>query len=43
LALQESEARFRRMHEASFGAIGIHIDGRIEDFNQALSRLTGYR
>jgi PAS domain S-box-containing protein len=43
LRLQESEARFRRLHEASVGAIGIHVDGRIEDVNQALARLTGYR
>jgi len=42
LKLQESEARFRRMHEASVGAIGIHVKGRIQDVNQALSRLTGY-
>jgi len=42
LKLQESEARFRRMHEASVGAIGIHVKGRIRDVNQALSRLTGY-
>ena len=34
--LRESESRFRRMHEASVGAIGIHVDGRIEDVNQAL-------
>jgi PAS domain S-box-containing protein len=42
LRLQESEARFRRLPEASVGAIGIHVDGRIEDVNQALARLTGY-
>lgn len=31
--LRESEARFRRLHEASVGAIGIHVGGRIEDVN----------
>jgi len=42
IQLRESEARFRRMHEASVGAIGIHIDGHIRDINLALSRLTGF-
>jgi len=42
ISLQESEARFRRMHEASVGAIGIHVAGRIEDVNQALARVTGF-
>ncbi len=42
IKLQESEARFRRMHEASVGAIGIHVKGLIKDVNQALTRLTGY-
>jgi len=40
--LRESEARFRRLHEASVGAIGIHVGGRIEDVNQALARVTGF-
>ena len=42
IKLQQSEARFRRMHEASVGAIGIHVKGHIKDVNQALTRLTGY-
>ncbi len=41
-ALQESEERFRRLHEASFGGIGIHEKGVILDCNQALARMTGY-
>lgn len=41
--LRESESRFRRLHEASVGAIGIHVDGRIEDVNQALTSVTGFR
>ena len=40
--LRESEARFRRLHEASVGAIGIHVGGRIEDVNQALAKVTGF-
>ena len=40
--LRESEARFRRLHEASVGAIGIHVGGRIEDVNQALTNVTGF-
>lgn len=42
IQLRESEARFRRMHEASVGAIGIHVDGWIQDVNLALARLTGF-
>lgn len=41
-ALKESEERFRRLHEASFGGIGIHDKGVIIDCNAALSELTGY-
>ncbi|MFZ5572586.1 MAG: PAS domain-containing hybrid sensor histidine kinase/response regulator [Thermodesulfobacteriota bacterium] len=41
-ALLESEERFRRLHEASFGGIGIHEKGVILDANQALAEMTGY-
>ena len=42
LALRESEARFRALHDASFGGIAIHEDGVNIDCNQALADLTGY-
>jgi len=41
-ALQESEERFRALHNASFGGIAIHEQGIILDCNQGLSTLTGY-
>ncbi len=41
-ALLESEERFRKLHEASFGGIGIHEKGVILDANQALAKMTGY-
>ena len=40
--LRESEARFRALHDASFGGIMIHDEGRILDCNQVLAELTGY-
>jgi PAS domain S-box-containing protein len=40
--LMESEARFRTLHEASFGGIGLHDKGLIIDCNQGLSNITGY-
>lgn len=40
--LRESEERFRTLHEASFGGIGIHEKGVILDCNQGLADLTGY-
>ena len=40
--LRESEARFRTLHEASFGGIGLHDKGLIIDCNQGLSNITGY-
>jgi PAS domain S-box-containing protein len=43
LALKESEQRFRRMQEASFGGIGLHESGVIIDCNQGLCDLTGYQ
>ncbi len=41
-ALRESEERFRRLHEASFGGIGIHDRGIILDANRGLSEMTGF-
>lgn len=38
----ESEKRFRRLQEASFGGIGIHDQGKIIDCNQGLCDLTGF-
>ncbi len=40
--LRESELRFRALHEASFGGIGIHDKGVILDCNHALSEISGY-
>ena len=41
-ALQESEERFRALHEASFGGISIHEKGIILDCNRSLEEMTGY-
>ena len=41
-ALKESEERFRVIHEASFGGIGIHDKGIILDCNHGLADITGY-
>jgi PAS domain S-box-containing protein len=41
-ALKESEQRFRKLQEASFGGIGLHELGKIIDCNQGLCDLTGY-
>ncbi|HNY66534.1 MAG TPA: PAS domain S-box protein [Deltaproteobacteria bacterium] len=40
--LKESEVRFRMLHEAAFGGIGIHDKGLILDCNQGLCDMTGY-
>lgn len=40
--LKESEARFEALHNASFGGIAIHDQGRIIECNQGLSDVTGY-
>jgi two-component system sensor histidine kinase EvgS len=40
--LQESEERFKVLHNASFGGIAIHDEGLILDCNQGLSEITGY-
>ena len=42
-SLLESEARFKALHNASFGGITIHDKGVILDCNQGLSAITGYR
>jgi PAS domain S-box-containing protein len=41
-ALRESEARFKALHNASFGGIAIHNKGIILECNQGLSDLTGF-
>ncbi|MFW6363913.1 MAG: PAS domain S-box protein, partial [Spirochaeta sp.] len=41
-ALRESEERFKALHNASFGGIGIHNQGIILDCNLGLSEMTGY-
>jgi PAS domain S-box-containing protein len=42
IKLRQSEERFKRLQEASFGGIGIHDQGKIIDANQGLADLTGY-
>lgn len=42
-ALRESEIRYKILHEASRGGIGIHDNGLILECNQGLSRITGFR
>ncbi len=39
---EESEQRFKALHNASFGGITIHDGGVILDCNQGLSTITGY-
>ena len=41
-ALKESEERFKVLHNASFGGIGIHDKGVILECNKGLSEITGY-
>ena len=40
--LRESEARFKALHNASFGGNAIHDKGVILDCNQGLSEISGY-
>lgn len=40
--LKESEARFKALHNASFGGITIHDQGRILECNQGLAEITGF-
>jgi len=42
ISLRESEERFRRLQEATFGGICIHDQGLIIDCNIELARMTGY-
>jgi PAS domain S-box-containing protein len=39
---EDSELRFKALHNASFGGITIHDKGLILDCNQGLSEITGY-
>jgi PAS domain S-box-containing protein len=39
---EESEARFKALHNASFGGIFLHYDSIIFDCNQGLTEITGY-
>ncbi len=39
---EESELRFKALHNASFGGIAIHDQGIILDCNQGLSEISGY-
>lgn len=41
-ALKESEARFKALHNASFGGIAIHDKGIILECNKGMSELTEY-
>ncbi len=41
-ALKESEERFRKLHNASFGGIAIHDKGIILECNKGLSDISGY-
>jgi len=40
--LRDSETRFKALHNASFGGIAIHDNGRILECNQGLCEMTGY-
>lgn len=42
MALRDSEARLRRLSEATFEGIIIHSRGKIIDVNQALVKMSGY-
>ena len=39
---EESEQRYKALHDASFGGIGIHDKGKILDCNHGLSNITGF-
>jgi diguanylate cyclase len=41
-SLKESEERFKVLHNASFGGIALHDQGRILECNQGLAEITGY-
>jgi diguanylate cyclase (GGDEF)-like protein/PAS domain S-box-containing protein len=42
IALRESEARYRSLHDASFSGIVIHDGGKILECNQAFCEMTGF-
>ncbi len=42
LMLRESEEHFRKLCEATFEGIVIHVNGKVIDANQSLSEMTGY-
>ncbi len=42
IKLRQSEERFKRLQEASFGGIAVHDQGKIIDANQGLANITGY-
>ena len=42
LELKQSEERFKRLQQASYGGIFIHDQGKILDANQGLAEITGY-
>ncbi len=42
-SLAESEARYKALHNASFGGIAIHDQGVILECNQGLAEMTGYQ
>lgn len=42
MLLQESEARFKALHNASFGGIAIHDKGIVLDCNQGLADISGF-
>ncbi|WP_320111840.1 PAS domain S-box protein [Draconibacterium orientale] len=39
---EHNEARYKALHNASFGGIAIHDNGKILDCNHGLSKITGY-
>ncbi|MHA2027779.1 MAG: PAS domain S-box protein [Candidatus Kariarchaeaceae archaeon] len=41
-ALTQSEDRFRRLNEATYDGIVIHIEGRIEEANASFAKMFGY-
>jgi len=43
IELEESETRFKALHNASFGGIAIHEKGIILECNQGMSEMTGYK
>src|SRR6185503_18768358 len=42
-ALRESEERFARLSEAAFEGVAITVQGVVQDANEQMARLFGYR